>query len=221
MGPETHHLPVVLSSASCRPNLSSHLSYRQWMAFLEYLGVKDFIYGPNSLPLGARFDYQTNSPYPDIFKIHDGGRRVTSLQKGTKTVLAEPALRHTTLWRIKIHCLSRKNPVVMVGIDWKPNRQDSPDSPSTFGWTSGGQICKPDWISHGRHWEGFQQGDELVMKLVMEQVSALLMHVPRLNKTLRMDLPPQPFWYIFITCYEDWDSVELLPALSSDASLFG
>lgn len=189
---------------------------------MTYLGLYDFIYGSTSGLKSLKAGYV---PGQTLFRftladrrmtISDGDGQVTSTSQGHKAVVAEPALDRTVLWRVKVLCLGGH--WMMLGVNSRLSPDDAFNGDSTYGWAGNSQSYRP-CFHREPGWKGFQNGDEVVMKLDME-ASALFMHVPRLTKTFRMDLPARPAWYIYADLYNHGDSVVLSPAVSYDISLF-
>lgn len=192
------------------------------MSLLGYLGLRDFMYA---------FDLHFTLAHKTI-TIHDGGYRLThQAEDQERAAVGEPGIKQTMLWRFKVHKLVH-NDCMVLGINSRPpvsqtetagNQivwlgNDSRDSEWMYGWACNAYLYEPK-VRRDAIWDGFRQGDEVVMKLDMES-SALFMHAPRLVKTFRIDLPPKPAWYIYASILREGDSVELLPAMPKDASLF-
>lgn len=103
------------------------------MFLLEYLGLRDFIYGAD-----LRFTLAGSG-----LTVHHGSYRVTNQSKGCKGVVGDPAMTKTMMWRVKIHCVSGNMAWMMVGVNSRPQSDDSYDADSTYGWAARIQVFKP------------------------------------------------------------------------------
>lgn len=168
------------------------------MSLLEYLGLEMFIYGAKALPTEVRFTLVEE----DVV-IHYGGRRVTSQWNRNEGAVAEPAMTQSTMWRFKIRNLTRG---MMMGFSGKADATEPYCGGSVCGWAGEGQAFNP-MESEQPLWTGFEEGEEVAMKLDME-ASSLLMHVPRLEETFQIDLPAQPAWFIYVNLCGAGDSVD-------------
>eukprot|EP00301_Raphidiophrys_heterophryoidea_P019314 c4270_g1_i2.p1 GENE.c4270_g1_i2~~c4270_g1_i2.p1 ORF type:complete len:319 (-),score=98.39 c4270_g1_i2:59-1015(-) len=184
----------------------------------------------------ALFDLQT-SLLPRFVEVDTGvivssnGLQVTKdNEEGDKFAISEvipPSFDDVVFWKVRI--VTMRNGVwVFAGIiSTNTAGSDSSSSESSFGWcgsptSSAWSRCWTDGARHDKgsalcgSWEGWQQGDEAIMKLDCVRNNVLSMKHIRTNTVHSLNITPGLKWKIHVAMYWENDSVEILQARQSE-----